>query len=329
MSRSKLTRAYDCMTPGPAAKARMRAGLMARAGARRGWGALRRVALFAAVNALAVGLFAAAYRAGWLGERQDAPPSLSPAPAVSAAPAGQEEAALSLEELSIGVRKSRESGEPAYGEFISLQGRRGSPEYEACLAWHEFLEGCDPDGGSSSGGPLYSDGAHDAYRCRTAGMAEKIDALCAQYGLSLCTASIDLFSLLSEQELFQAAGTGDFLRPGAEAGLALNWSYAFDGGGFQAEGSVRLGGGLLNFQMLRLAKGYFTTAVLNVGSVKDYLQWTYTASDGARLLLAAGPDKALLAAERERSFVVVNFPVSIPAEDLETVADLFSFAAIP
>lgn len=325
MSRLKLQNAYDCLTPSPAARVRMMNALLARADARRSRVQLRRLALAAAVNVLVIGLAWAAYSAGWLagsgGGEARLTSAASPAPVVAPPPATEEP--LSLEALSMGVRSFDAGGETAEGEFISLQGVRGSPEYEAALAWQDFLDAYDPDGSLLRANGGYSDGAHSAYLCYTPEMAEKIDALCEQYGLSLLSGYVDS---ASGQSLFDAAGTGDFLDPDGDIELGY---YAYADGSFHAEGSAQLGLEVLNFQLMRAVKGSFSEPILNIGSAADYEQWTYTTAGGTELLLARSPGQALVAADLEHSFVTCNILSGAGRGTLESFAKLIDFTAIP
>lgn len=322
----KLQKAYDCLTPSPASKARMMNALLARADARRGRVQLRRLALAAALNVLVIGLAWAAYSAGWLagsgGGAARLAPAASPAPVVAPPPAEQEP--LSLEALSMGVRTFDAGGETAEGEFISLQGVRGSPEYEAALAWQDFLDGYDPDGSLLSANGGWSDRVYDAYLCYTPEMAEEIDALCDQYGLSLLSGYTDNSS---GQSLFAAAGTGDFLSP--DGGIELGWYYTYADGSFHAEGSAQLGLEVLDFQLMRAVKGSFSAPILNIGSAADFEQWTYTTAGGTELLLARSPGQALVAADLGSSFVTCNILSGAGRGTMEAFAEQIDFSAIP
>ncbi len=324
MSRLKLQKAYDCLTPSPAAKVRMMNALLARTDARRSRGHLRRLALAAAVNVLVIGLAWTAYRSGWLTGNTPLPARPAPAfPVSSVSPAQTAREPLSLEALSMGLRRFDAGDKTAEGEFISLQGVRGSPEYEAALAWQDFLDAYDPDGSLLQANGGYFNRVYNAYLCYTPEMEAKIDALCEQYGLSLLSGYTDSASGLS---LSEAAGVSDFLRPGLDAELI--WYYTNDDGSFHAEGSVRPEAEVLDFQLIRAVKGSFSEPVLNIGRAADYEQWTYTTAGGTELLLARTPERALLAADLEGSFVTVNLLSGVGRKALEAFAELIDFAAL-
>lgn len=75
---------------------------------------------------------------------------------------------------------------------------------------------------------------------------------------------------------------------------------------------------------------------LNVGEIEGYREWEYLSENGQTVLLANSSLKALIIAEWDNSFIVVNVlgdlsPDTFEMSDemLEELADLFDFTAIP
>lgn len=76
-----------------------------------------------------------------------------------------------------------------------------------------------------------------------------------------------------------------------------------------SDGNFNLGGEItfpenpgcsIVYELNRFVKGFFDTAVLNVGNVDDYEQWEYETENGETVLLARNGDKALIIADKEK-----------------------------
>ena len=220
-------------------------------------------------------------------------------------------------------------------ERISLQGLAGTPEHQASREWEDFLEQYDPDGAlleAVGNGPTGISDAYDAYLCYTPEMAEKIDEICAKYGLRLlgpATVEEDV------RTLFARTGTGDVC---AGSGSNTPWSgYWYRDGTFLFEGAVEQSGGTVDYQFSRAVKGSFGSTPLYLSGIEDYEQWSYTTENGVELLLANDhASKALIIADRERSFVTVNVlgdwsagTFQMSDRDVEDFAEAFDFTAVP
>lgn len=226
-------------------------------------------------------------------------------------------------------------------DMISLAGVVGSPEHEADAEWQEFLKSYDQDesilaavGNDSTG----FEEEYGEYLCYSQEMADKIDKICEKYGLQKLTG----FELPENYEgLCNGAGVGDFLIDSAEntkAGYIAGWFYA--DGSFDFDGSAVISGSsfvMTDYQFSRAMKGTFQGTSLNVGDLEEYREWNYTTKNGETVLLATnGSTKALIIAEREKSFVTVNVlgdvlggTFDIGEEELEKLAEAFDFSVIP
>lgn len=94
--------------------------------------------------------------------------------------------------------------------------------------------------------------------------------------------------------------------------------------------------GVADYQFGRSMKGSFNPYTLNVGEIEEYHEWEYSTESGQTVLLANSGFKALIIAERDNSFIVVNVlgdlfsdTFEMSDEMLEELADLFDFSAIP
>ena len=206
-------------------------------------------------------------------------------------------------------------------DIISLQGYAGSPEFQAAMAWAEFQHNYDRDGSvyaSVGNGPTPWDEKYNynGYGIYSQEMADALEGIAAEYGLTLhgsrTTASID--------ELYDRFG---------KFSTAEKWrGYYFDDGTFQCDCETDEG----VFQIRRCMKGVLDTVGLNVKDAEEYEQWEYTTACGETVLLALAPRHALILAESEQSFIVVNVmggaDSGISAAELEALADSFDFSIL-
>ena len=216
---------------------------------------------------------------------------------------------------------------PGDTDMISLQGFAGSPEYQAALAWAEFLHGYDRDGAvlSSVGNsptPWTETYCANGYNVYSQEMADTLESIAAEYGLSFHSG----FASASVDELRERFG--DFCGQ-----IKDGYGYCYADGTFQCDCETDKG----MFQLRRCVKGVLDTVGLNVKDAEEYEQWEYTAACGETVLLALAPHHALILAESEQSFTVVNvlsgrdgaiLGGSITAAELEALADSFDFTLL-
>lgn len=317
MTDREIHDAYERMGPDAAARERMLARLLASGPEKRRRGIrTQRALLVAAV--LTAGLALAAF--GWVSNIL-------------------REVNFGKQELTI--PKVHEDGSLEHSnvevDVISMQGFVGSPEYEACAEWLDFLDGYDPDGSllaAVGNGPTGIPTDYDAYSCYTWEMAEELDRICEKYGLALLGATLDA---VEPEHLFARTGTVGIC-DGAGAPNKPDWGYCYSDDTLFFEGVVTLPGPVrtIDYQFSRAVKGSLNTVALNIGAVEEYEQWMYTTQNGVPLLLANnGDSKAVIIADRESSFVVINVLGDWPegtfdmtAEDLELFAEAFDFTAV-
>jgi hypothetical protein len=180
--------------------------------------------------------------------------------------------------------------------MISLQGYAGSPEYQAALAWAEFKHGYDRDGSELrkvGNKPTEWDEKYNfnGYGVYTQEMADKIDAIAAQYGLALHSGGTQFGTVAELESRF-----GDFLSTYQYGG------YFYEDGTFQCDCNQNG----IDFQLRRSMKGVLDTVTLNVNDADQFEQWEYQTACGKTVLLALGPQKALILADLEDAFVAVN-----------------------
>jgi len=223
---------------------------------------------------------------------------------------------------------------PEGRDMISLQGYAGSPEHQAMLEWSEFEHGYDRSGEillevGNEPTPWYEKYCYNGYLVYSQEMADKLDEITEKYSLSLHSGGIQTGTVTQLKKVF-----GDFT-------AAERWGgYYYSDGTFQIDASQDVPDfGIVDFQLRRTMKGFFDTVALNINDAEQYEQWEYDTACGVPVLLALGPEKALIFADLEDSFVAVNVlagqatPLSdgsggVTREALEALADSFDFSIL-
>lgn len=226
-------------------------------------------------------------------------------------------------------------------DMIALQGYPDSSEYKASQEWNEFCSSYDTDhkildevGNSSN---EYTE-KYPTYLVYSKDMADKLEEIIAKYGLMLHKT---MTIVNSTEELFTNAGTGNFLEnKNNNCVNKMYGGYVYNDGTFQYDGEASLENGTkIGYQFGNYVKGTFSATYLNVGDANSYKEWLYTTKTGLEVSLALGESKALLIADFQKSFIIVNILAGtgqgngadssqITAEDLQDFADSFDFTQI-
>lgn len=214
-----------------------------------------------------------------------------------------------------------------------------SPEIQACMAWWDFRDGYDPDD-TILMEVMEQEDEYEDYACYTDEMKNKVDEICATYGLvKLSGMQYDV----SYDEICSQAGTGKFCQDSEIVKHDLLRGYLYDDGSFLFEGNLMLSGSKVTktiynvgYQFSRSVKGTFNAAYLHLGDLAKYNVRKYTTKNGENVFFLCHEElNPMIIAEREKSIVVVSglgdlSDVSdVNDEALELFADAFDFAAIP
>lgn len=317
MTREELLCAYDGLRPDEAARARMLQNIGSAAAGdapKRGGGrTLRRALLLAAALILLLAFASVSYAADLWG----------------------------LRTAVLYHHKADDTAPYSETDILSLQGVAGSPEFQANAQWQEFYRTYDPDGmilasvgnGDTGLPPRYAN-----YPCYTREMADMLDAITAEHGLSLLSG-------------LTTYGSAEALPPWLAAiqpracdvyDHMTEDGYSFDGGSFMTEGVFTFRGAWpysSSYQFNCCRKGYLSVVYVPIGDAAAYTQWMYETASGVTALLALGEDKALIVADLPDAYVVVNVlevrwgdalegEQAMPAATLEQMADAFRFDLI-
>lgn len=210
-------------------------------------------------------------------------------------------------------------------DVIGLAGYLDAPESLALAEWQAFLADYDTSAAADAldRNPEQLEPRYILYQVYNQEMADKLEEIADKYGLKLHTAMV---IVLPEEWL---GLVGSFL---SENNIAYS-GYIYEDGSFAYDGDACLsGGGVVSYQFRRAVRGSFEEAILTIGDVSEYREWSYTTSCGTPVRLALSPNKGLLIADLEDSFVTVNVLLGsgggLTAADLEELADSFDLTAL-
>lgn len=251
---------------------------------------------------------------------------------------------LNLQDLILFERsyEDRETGETEPRAVISLQGPAGSKAYLAAQEWLEWKASYDPER------ELYSQGAYAAfpeayqpYSIYTQEMKDKLDEICDKYDIELMGRP---YYDTDNAYVLEALQIGGICRTDSPVQTEEHIRYIYRNGSFAANCTITLDEELWSEPLLVDYKCYYKDAfhevVLSVADFEDYEQWNYTTTDGKELLLALGPEKALIFAQTGDWFFAVTHidtkagnvldgEITMGKEVLETVANAFDFKIQP
>ena len=253
---------------------------------------------------------------------------------------------LSLYDLKMGTGDVPEANYPEVTQdFISLQGFAGSSGYQAAKEWYEFRQTYDPDGKilqSLSNKETMMPEEYWSYSAYTPEMTAKVDEICEKYSLNK-QGMAKLFD--SEKHFYETLKIERIIRENA-AEVTISPEYFYKTGSFLLSCDTTLTGAdapwvyPIEYQYRCVMKSDFDEVYLNVGDIESYDQWTYTTQDGTQVLLALGPEKALVIVDMENAFVTMNIlnprvgdillgEQMMTREAMEAFADTFDFSYVP
>ena len=221
---------------------------------------------------------------------------------------------------------------------ISLQGPAGSKAYLAAQEWLEWKASYDPER------KLFSEEAcaafpeeYQPYVIYTQEMKDKLDEICDKYDIELMGRT---YYDTDSTYVLEALQIDGICRTDSPVQTEEHIRYIYRNGSFAANCTVTLDEELWPEPLLVDYTCYYKDAfhevVLSVADFEDYEQWNYTATDGKELLLALGPEKALIFAQTGDWFFavtgidakagnVLDGETTMSKEVLETIANAFNF----
>lgn len=232
-------------------------------------------------------------------------------------------------------------GEVQSRTLLSIQGVKGTPGYQATKEWHEWLQTYDPDDTIYHSEEAFSEDFGEeyyAYNLYTREMKDKLDEICAKYGLNLLG---KMYVDPDEAAACKALGIQGILRPGARAETNFGGMRYYADGSFTVEGRMTLTDSVWPYEEIVTfscsRKDSFSDLYASVGPEGTYEEWNDTTSDGVDVLIVLEQKNelnqpAFMIADRgEYVFVfsALEYDREWTKEALEAYAEAFDFTVRP
>lgn len=248
---------------------------------------------------------------------------------------------LSLEDMTFGEEvQEYYDGSSQKRTLLSLQGVEGTPGYQASKEWYEWLQTYDTDESVYHSEEAFSEDfgdAYYAYNLYSREMKDKVDEICAKYGLELLG---KMYVDPDVEAACQALQIQGILRPDAQAEVDWGSVRYYENGSFDVEGHMTLTGKaearVVDYSCIR--KDAFGDVYGSIGPVGSYEEWTYTTSDGVDVLMVIEKESisghAFMIVDRGPYvffFSAYDFEGNRPIEkeELEAFAEAFDFTVEP
>ena len=202
-------------------------------------------------------------------------------------------------------------------DVLSIQGIKGTPNYLANQEWLAFTNSYTHTGG----GYWESEPEYWAYSVQNQEMVDKLDEICAKYGLKIIGKPwhehIDCNPFLT------LLGIDSLLKPNADATLSIPAGRFFPGGSFTIYGTLKLAetDNLFTYHCVKKDVFYDVFGYVDGDSV---LERNYTTTDGLPLLLLESNQSGMILADREDCFFTLSVDLTGDAT-LEQLAECFDF----
>ena len=241
---------------------------------------------------------------------------------------------LSLRQLTLGTETvpipesspiSESSPENSASEtqltVFSLQGIEGTPNYQASQEWLAFTQSYTPSGGDY----WDSDPAYWAYSVQDQTMVDKLDEICARYGLSVI--GKPWHEQVDCNKFLPLLGIDSLLKPDTDATLSIPAGRYFPGGSFTIYGTLNLGDAaeMFTYQCVKKDVFYDVFGYTNPDTVTER---NYTTSDGVPLLFLESDQCGMILADREDCFLSLSFTLDGNVS-LDKIAECFDYTIQP
>ena len=202
-------------------------------------------------------------------------------------------------------------------DVLSIQGIKGTPNYLANQEWLSFTNSYTHTGG----GYWESEPEYWAYSVQNQEMVDKLDEICAKYGLKII--GKPWHEHIDCNEFLKLLGVDSLLKPNADAVLSIPAGRFFPGGSFTIYGTLKLADTDNLFTYHCVKKDVFYD-VFGYADADDLSQRNYTTTDGVNLLLLESDQSGMILADREDCFFTLSVDLTGDAT-LEQIAECFDF----
>ena len=239
---------------------------------------------------------------------------------------------LSLRQLELGTQTvplptdaSQDGTAPTETEMqltvFSLQGMEGTPNYQASQEWLAFTQSYTPSGGDY----WDSDPAYWAYSVQDQIMVDKLNEICARYGLSVI--GKPWHEQVDCNKFLPLLGIDSLLKPDTDATLSIPAGRYFPGGSFTIYGTLSLGEASETFTYQCVKKDVFYD-VFGYTNPDTVTERNYTTSDGVPLLFLESEQSGMILADREDCFLSLSIMLDGNVS-LDKIAECFDFTIQP
>lgn len=256
--------------------------------------------------------------------------------------------ALSLQDMKVGEfthtipRHLDENGNKVYEtevtkDILSLQGYVGTPGYLAYQEWNSF-KGTHDAPENEPEIPMENRLDYLSYGCLSQKEIDKVDEICEKYNLH----KLGIAWMEESPEItFDALGIDGLVLPKTPAEVHYYQGYYYWDGTFDIPFELTLTAENslwkhpMDMRMRYVMKTAFDSVGVEVDSVENYKEWTYTTRQGVKVLLALSDNGALMIADRTDAFLTVLVSNTTIGEDrlsqkgLEAVAEVINFGVDP
>ena len=203
-------------------------------------------------------------------------------------------------------------------DVLSLQGVKDSPNYLANQEWLLFTQSYEPELTDY----WISEEQYWAYNVRNQVMVDKVDEICAKYGLNVI--GNPWHEHVDCNEFLPLIGVKSLLKADSSAILHIPQGRFFPGGSFTIYGSLTLPetANPVGVTYDYVKKDVFYDVFAYISS--NTTERNYTTADGLSLLLLESEESGMVMIDREDCFISLS--IELPnGSSLENVADQFDF----
>lgn len=205
-------------------------------------------------------------------------------------------------------------------EVLSLQGIRGSVNYQANQEWLNFTQSYTPKPISGWG----SSPEYWAYSLQDQTMVDKLNEICEKYGLKIIGKSWHEHQDCSH--FLKLAGIDSLVKPEYQSVFQQPQGRFFPGGSFTVYGQLNLEGDemplFITYQYVKKDVFYDVFGYVRADGVT---QKSITTEDGIPLLLLESGQSGMIFAEKDDCFITIGVDTS-EAVSLEEIAGYFDFS---
>lgn len=213
---------------------------------------------------------------------------------------------------------------------LTLESLLSSANYKASMEIKDYVQSYNATGDVDE---TLSE-SYRAYGCRNAEMAQKVDEICAKYGLNKVGNGIspdtteEMFTALNVRSMVKDSGNGDV--------TTSNPSYSADGN-FEFWGATMVSGVdyPIEYRVYRAMKQTLSTAYWEIENTSDY-QWSNSVTTaGTDVLIAVGQSNSLVLTDTGDSVIVIVVMNATTGDTqtgkatLEALANTFDLSLAP